>query len=218
MHNSRLVALAPLIFFLASSVRADKPPAKKSGATAKSAGDAVADKQLEDELSEIQKGLEQSKTNLMKSHERLAEVKNTPVNQPPQGHAKLAIVYRNQMSPLFIPTKYDVAVDGFNVYSKPDPGTGQKEIEFYRGALPPGQHQVTVSIVMKGNGYGAFSYLKDYKFIAHAGHVFSTADEKLTQVKILSIEKAGTAPKDRPAIDFQDTTWNVNVPSPSDNQ
>src|SRR5438045_9731762 len=97
MHKSRLLGCTAFLLLLATSVQADKPPAKKGAAAEKPAGDAVADKQLEDELNEIQKGLEQSKANLIKSHEHLAEVKNTPVNQPPQGHAKLAIVYRNEM-------------------------------------------------------------------------------------------------------------------------
>jgi hypothetical protein len=193
------------------------------GASLTLAGAALADsaKQADstaaaaEELKQLQEDLAKSKQNLARQHERLQVVRETPVNTPTQGPARVAIVYRNEMTTLFKPVKYEVNVDGFTIFTKNEAITtdGQKDVELYRGSLATGQHQLTVTITMKGAGYGGFAYLKDYKFVAHAGHVFNTTEDKLTKVDIVSSEKQGAAPKDRPMIQFEDSKWNVNVPS-----
>ena len=42
--------------------------------------------------------------------------------------------------------------------------TSAQEFEIFNGRIVPGQHQIAVRLVYRGNGYGVFSYLEGYKF------------------------------------------------------
>lgn len=206
MRTSVVMLVAFSIAMVPSHARAQASPKLET----------TSNQSVQDELTEIRKELDASKHNLDKQHERLTVVRSASFDQPPPGNGRFAIVFRNDMSQTFVPVKCEVSVDGYTVYSKASIlGIGQKETEIYRGTLTPGDHQINVTLTMKGTGSGAFPYLKDYRFIGRAGHLFHVVDDKLTQVKIVSAEKSGVAPKDRPVIEFDDVNWNINVPAPS---
>lgn len=169
--------------------------------------------QLQKELDQLQKDLADSKQNLLKSRQRLSSMKGGEAGAA--SSAQVAVVYRNDMTVTFTPLKCEVFLDGASVAVRTEPMPAA-EVELYRGALPPGEHQLTVALSMKGSGRGKYTYLKDYRYVARAGHEFRSADQKLVQIKIVSLEKQASSAKDRPAIDFKDSITSLNAGTPAD--
>ena len=177
------------------------------------AGPPASREELQKELDQLQKDLADSKQNLLKSRQRLSSLKGGEG----ASSAQVAVIYRNDMTVTFTPLKCEVFLDGASVAVRTDPmPAAGPEVELYRGALPPGEHQLTVALSMKGSGRGKYTYLKDYRYVARAGHEFRSADQKLIQIKIVSLEKQASSAKDRPAIDFQDSVTGLNAAAPAD--
>src|SRR5262249_28856060 len=78
-------------------------------------------------------------------------------------------------------------------------------IEILSGPIAPGNHTISVLIDYRGNGYGVFAYLKEYKFTVRSSYTFTAAEGKQTQVTVVGLEKGGitTQLKDRPAVEFK---------------
>ena len=59
------------------------------------------------------------------------------------------------------------ALDGAPIFTKVDMNgdlAKREEFEIFNGRIVPGQHQIAVRLVYRGNGFGVFSYLEGYKF------------------------------------------------------
>jgi hypothetical protein len=57
----------------------------------------------------------------------------------------------------------------------------------------------------RGQGYGVFAYLKEYKFTVKSSHTFTASEGKETRLTVVGYEKGGitTQLKDRPAVEFK---------------
>ena len=80
----------------------------------------------------------------------------------------------------------------------------QEQIELFNGAIVPGNHNLSVFLLYRGNGYGLFSYLKGYTFRIRSSHAFTAEEGKITTVKVVAYEKGGftTDLKDRPSVRY----------------
>ena len=126
--------------------------------------------------------------------------------------ARAVLVHKNEMSGSFKLEQVQYFFDGAPIYNKQDAENdpkGSKEIqndefEIFNGSIVPGSHEVSVSLVYRGNGYGVFSYLNQYVFKVKNSYVFTAEEGKQTTVKIVGFEKGGLATelKDRPAVRF----------------
>jgi len=110
------------------------------------------------------------------------------------------------------------ALDGQQIFARADEDTSKlndlKSIDIISGPIPPGNHTISVRMEYRGNGYGVFRYLQQYRFTVLSSHTFTVSDGKQTQVTVVGYEKGGitTQLKDRPAVDFK-----VNVISERQN-
>lgn len=122
--------------------------------------------------------------------------------------ARASIVHENQMGGSFRMVRLVYALDGAQIFARAD-DTGKlndlKTIDILSGPIAPGNHTISVLIDYRGNGYGVFSYLNEYKFNVKSSHTFTAAEGKQTQVNVIALEHGGITSqlKDRPAVEFK---------------
>jgi hypothetical protein len=101
-------------------------------------------------------------------------------------------------------------LDGQGKFSKADPTGGvddMREFKVFEGAVPPGNHTVTVNLRLRGNGFGIFSYVKDYTFNVQSSHSFVAEEGRSCSVRVISDERRGIGRSftERPNVQFETT-------------
>lgn len=161
-------------------------------------------------LHDLERRVNELKEQIFRSKARLNLLKETVLHGVIAG-ARAVITHRNEMGSMYTPIRYVYALDGQEIFSKVDESgklADQKEIEVFNGSIAPGNHTLSVQMTYQGNGYGVFSYLKGYKFIAKSSRTFTAPEGKQLQMKVVGFEKGNpvtTDPKDRPSVDFRES-------------
>jgi hypothetical protein len=123
--------------------------------------------------------------------------------------ARATIVHENKMGGSFRLVRVIYAMDGQQIFARIDEDGSKlndlKQIEILSGPISPGNHTLSVVLEYRGQGYGVFAYLKQYKFNVKSSHTFTAAEGKETQITVIGYEKGGitTQLKDRPAVEFK---------------
>jgi hypothetical protein len=178
-------------------------PAPPPGPSASAGQNAV-------KLRDLERRVDELKEQIFRSKARLNLLKETVLHGVIAG-ARAVVTHRNEMGSMYTPIRYVYALDGAEIFTKSDESgklADQKELEVYNGAVAPGNHTLSVTMVYQGNGYGLFSYLKGYKFTAKSSHTFTATEGKQIQLKVVGFEKGNpvtTDPKDRPSVDFRES-------------
>jgi hypothetical protein len=161
-------------------------------------------------LRDLERRVDELKEQVFRSKARLNLLKETVLHGVIAG-CRAVIMHRNEMGTMYTPIRIVYALDGTEIYSKSD-DSGKlgdlKDIEIYNGSVAPGNHTLSVQMIYQGNGFGLFSYLKGYRFIAKSSHTFTASEGKQIQLKVVGFEKGNpvtTDPKDRPAVDFRES-------------
>ena len=81
----------------------------------------------------------------------------------------------------------------------------KKEIQIFEGPIPPGNHNITVHLKLRGNGFGVFSYVSNYVFNVQASTAFVAEDGKSCKVKAVVNERGGISRSftERPSVVFE---------------
>ncbi len=225
------VALATLIGGLAvaqETAPADQPPADApppaaapaastdevvTGSTAP--GVAAADSEMDagtyaTRLRDLEQRIDALKEQIFRSKARLSLLAETVLQGVVAG-AQAVIIHENRMSSSYRLVKVQYALDGARIFNKADeegPLGDQTEFEIYNGSIVPGDHNVTVNLEYRGNGYGIFSYLKGYRFRVRSSYTFNAPEGKGVTIRVVGYEKGGpTAPlEERPAVRYSERT------------
>ena len=158
-------------------------------------------------LRSLEKNVNELKEQIFRTKARLNLLKETVLGGV-IGASRAIIRHKNEMGSSFRLTSAAYALDGVQIYSKTD-DTGRladtPEFDVYNGAIQPGSHTLSVSLVYQGNGFGVFSYLKGYKFKVKSSHTFVAGESKTTSITVVGFEKGNitTQLSDKPAIDFR---------------
>lgn len=157
-------------------------------------------KGLEEQVSEL-------KEKIVRTKARLLQLQETVLGGNTSIGATAALIHKNDMGSAFVLESVAYALDGAPIYTSVDSNGDldkRQEFEIFRGRIVPGQHQIAVRLVYRGNGFGVFSYLNGYKFKVQSSYTFNAEAGKLTTVKIVGFEKGGVTSdmKDRPAIRY----------------
>ena len=165
--------------------------------------------------------VDELKDQIRRSHTRLSLLSDAILSGGVAG-SRCEVVFRNEMSSAFRLTKALFVMDGTVQYNKQDEtGTlaDQREIPIFNGPVPPGDHTVQVVLNFQGNGYGAFTYLKGYKFEVKSAHAFTAVEGKTLVLTSTALEKGGvTTPlEQRPAIEWNErmTALTAGGPQPA---
>lgn len=85
-------------------------------------------------------------------------------------------------------------LDGKNVFTKVDPGgtlDTVRELKVHEQTLPPGTHNLQMSMVLRGKGFKIFSYLRTYQFSVQSSYSFRVEDGRVTLVRVVAESKGG---------------------------
>jgi hypothetical protein len=82
----------------------------------------------------------------------------------------------------------------------------EREIRVLEQAMPPGTHNLQVSMVLRGNGLGIFTYLRTYSFKVTSSYSFTVEDGRQTVVKVVANERGGPwrTYVDRPNVEYEE--------------
>ncbi len=170
-------------------------------------------------LRSIESKVNALKEKVFRSKARLLLLRETVLHGVVSG-AKAVLYHVNELGPSYTIESVTYFLDGSKIYSRAD-ATGdlsrKGELKIFEGNVPPGNHQVTVNLVLRGNGFGVFSYLNSYKFKVQHSYNFIAEEGKVSRLKIISYEKNGLMRdfKDRPNIRY-DLVTDRNLPSTSE--
>jgi hypothetical protein len=158
-------------------------------------------------LRSLEKNVNELKEQIFRTKARLNLLKETVLGGV-IGASRAIIRHKNEMGSSFRLTSAAYALDGVQIFSKTDDSgrlADTQEFDIYNGAIQPGSHTLSVSLVYQGNGFGVFSYLKGYKFKVKSSHTFVAGESKTTSITVVGFEKGNitTQLSDKPAIDFR---------------
>jgi hypothetical protein len=183
-------------------------PAAGAAAPAPAAGGAAGDSGAYTvRLRSLEKDVNELKEQIFRTKARLNLLKETVLGGV-IGASRAVIRHKNEMGSSFRLVKAVYALDGVQIYSRVDE-TGRlaemTEFDVYNGAIQPGSHTLSVSMMYQGNGFGVFSYLKGYKFNVKSSHTFVAGEAKTTGITVVGYEKGNITTKmdDRPQVDFR---------------
>ena len=66
-----------------------------------------------------------------------------------------------------------------------------RELDVHEATIPPGTHNLQVNIVLRGNGFGVFSYLRTYQFNVQSSYSFRVEEGRTTALKVLAESRGG---------------------------
>jgi hypothetical protein len=158
-------------------------------------------------LRSLEKNVNELKEQIFRTKARLNLLKETVLGGV-IGASRAIIRHKNEMGSSFRLTTVAYALDGVQIFSKSDDSgrlADTQEFDIYNGAIQPGSHTLSVSLVYQGNGFGVFSYLKGYKFKVKSSHTFVAGESKTTSITVVGFEKGNitTQLSDKPAVDFR---------------
>nr|ADI21627.1 hypothetical protein [uncultured myxobacterium HF0130_06F04] len=158
-------------------------------------------------LRDIEERVNDLKEKIFQSKARLIQLQEVVLHGTISG-SKSKIIHRNEMGGSFKLHRAQYSLDGTPIFNRVDSGDGElaeaEELEIFNGTVAPGNHQVSVYLEYRGDGWGFFSYLNDYKFKIKSSYTFTAEEGRLTTVGVVGYEQGGiTTPlTDRPAIRY----------------
>ena len=157
-------------------------------------------------LRNLEQKVNQLKEKIFRSKARLSLLAEKVLAGPAGAGARAKIIYSDKMGSSFRLVKTVFILDGVPVYNKADEKgmKKKKSIELFNSPVVPGEHTLSVNVEYKGNGYGLFAYLNDYRFKVRSSHAFSVDEGKAKSLKIVIFERGNIATplEERPAIKY----------------
>ena len=108
--------------------------------------------------------------------------------------ARAVIWHVNELGSSYSIQSVSYFLDGQSIYAKAaaDGTLSQsREFKLHDGAVPAGNHTISVSMVLRGNGFGVFSYVDRYTFNVQSSYAFAAEDGKSCEVWVRMKERKG---------------------------
>lgn len=209
MRSRWLAALAVFGLMSATPVYAQdgvEAVASTEGASQEVAASAGAE--FNRDLRTVEQEVNQLKERVFRSKATLQLLRELVIEGASLG-SRVVLWHVNKMGPAYSTESIQYFLDGKNVYAKLDP-TGAlddlREVKVHERQVPPGTHNLQVNMVLRGNGFGVFSYLRTYSFKVQSSYMFQVEDGRVTIVRVLLDEKGGMARRfvDRPNVSYEE--------------
>ncbi len=155
---------------------------------------------IEEEVHDLKEEVFRSKATL----QLLKEI----VVQGSAGGSRATIWHDNRLGRGYSVDSVAYYLDGQGKFSKADSGGSlnqMPEFKVFEGAVPPGNHTLTVNLRLRGNGYGVFSYVQDYTVNVQASTAFVAEEGKTCTVRATIDERKGIGRSfvERPEVQFE---------------
>jgi hypothetical protein len=194
----------------AETTQGDAEAVAEPSAPTMGAEDAAAEERSSEfnrELLTIEENVNSLKERVFRSKATLQLLKEIVVQGSSSG-SRGSIYHVNKLGRGYTIESIAYYLDGQGKYSKVDPSGSlhkEREIKIFDGPVPPGNHNLTVHLKLKGNGYGIFSYVKDYVFNVQATTAFVAEDGKSCKVRAVVNERSGIGRSftERPYVKFE---------------
>ncbi len=192
------------------------PTASKAAEGEAAAGDAPAaeakegneEMSIQRELKTVESEVDGLKEKVFRSKARLMLLEEKVVRGVVSG-AKAVIKHKNTLGPAYSLESVTYYFDGNPVLQRTDTETeslaNEKELPVFEGNIPPGNHTLSVTGVVRGRGSGLFAYLSDYQFKFSSSYSFVALDGKTTRLESNLFKKGGPLADfiEGPAVDFK---------------
>lgn len=182
-------------------------PQAPAGEAGPGAGARTAEEAFDTRVKTLEEEVVDLKEKIYRSKARLLMLQESVLGGDVSTGARAVVVHKNEMGGSFMLESVTYALDGAPIFTQVDTeGDLGKRLEFeiFNGRIVPGQHQIAVRLVYRGNGYGVFSYLEGYKFKVQSSYTFNAEPGKVSTVRVVGFEQGGltTDLKDRPAVRY----------------
>jgi len=181
--------------------------AAESGAAAESSADV--EMSIYRELKTVENQVDALKEKVFRSKARLLLLEEKVIRGVVSG-AKAVLRHINTLGPAYALDSITYYFDGNPIYQKTDAGTKgslsrDRRVEIFESNIPPGNHTLSVTGVIKGKGSGLFSYLSDYSFQFSSSYSFVAEDGNTTRLDSVLYKKGGVLADyiEGPAVDFR---------------
>jgi hypothetical protein len=159
------------------------------------------------ELLTIEEQVNTLKERVFRSKATLQLLKEIVVQGSSSG-SRGSLTHINKLGRSYTIESISYYLDGQGKFSRVDTVGGlddQKEIRIFEGPIPPGNHNVSVHIKLRGSGFGIFSYVNNYVFNVQASTAFVAEDGKSCKVRAVINERGGISRSftERPSVVFE---------------
>jgi hypothetical protein len=185
---------------------AEVPTVDEASEATEAAEEPVADPQFGRRLGTMEEHVNTLKEQVFRSKATLQLLKEIVIQGGSAG-ARSTVFHVNDLGPSYRLESIAYYLDGQSIFAKADPGgslDSAKELKVWDGAIPPGSHNLTVNMVLKGNGFGVFDYVDGYTFKVQSSYAFAAEEGQATQVRVVVDERRGVGVgfKDRPTVEY----------------
>ncbi len=154
--------------------------------------------QLEEKINQLRNQILDTKSKIMELGDRISQgfISGT----------KLKLVFTNGMGGTFVPVKVVVKLDGYPIYqaSNVKKLANADKMEIFAASILPENHRLDVDLIVRGKGYGIFTYMESVKLEVSATYYFSAPRGKTLTINIIPADKGSIYQlKDRPTIKFE---------------
>ena len=163
------------------------------GTSSGSAEETQAD--FDKELLSIEQQVDDIKERVFRSKATLQLLQEIVVQGAASG-AKATIWHINKLGSAYQLRAITYLLDGQTKFSKSDASgalSDSKEFKIHDGAIPPGNHNLSVDFQIRPTGFGVFSYAKNYEVNVRATYAFTVEIGKQCTVRTTLSDRGGLA-------------------------
>jgi hypothetical protein len=215
-----LPAASPLVWLFGTAAFAREPGAEDVGYRPSPATVAVAmeapgpaPEALARELSSVEEEVTSLKERVFRSKATLELLKELVVDPAVSG-SRLVLWHENDLGGAYQLVSAQYFIDGRSVYNRVDPTGGldaSRELLVAEQRLPPGSHTLQVNLVLRGEGYKLFSYLRDYQFTVSSSYAFDIEEGRASVLRVSAESRGGLRSfEERPTVRYDERTENYS--------
>jgi hypothetical protein len=159
------------------------------------------------ELLTVEEQVDSLKERVFRSKATLQLLKEIVIEGSSSG-ARATIWHVNKLSGAFRLESVQYLLDGQSKFSKADPGGSldqSREFKIQDGAVPPGNHNLSVDIKIRPTGAGVFTYARDYEINVRSNYAFAAELGKSCTVRAVVSDRGGVVNsfEERAKVDFE---------------
>lgn len=159
------------------------------------------------ELLTVEQQVDSLKERVFRSKATLQLLKEIVIEGSSSG-ARATVWHVNKLSGAFRLESIQYLLDGQSKFSKADPSGSldqTREFKIHDGAVPPGNHNLSVDLKIRPTGAGVFTYARDYEINVRSNYAFAAELGKTCTVRAVVSDRGGVVNsfEERAKVDFE---------------
>lgn len=159
------------------------------------------------ELLTVEEQVDALKERVFRSKATLQLLKEIVIEGATTG-SRATIWHVNKLGTAYRLESITYLLDGQSKFSKSDPSgslSDSREFKIHDGALPPGNHNLSVDFKIRPTGFGIFKYAQAYEIDVRSNYAFEAELGKSCTVRSILTDRGGVANsfEERARVDFE---------------